>query len=98
MEFSFINTKYENKRNRRKERLLWEIKMREKDDFMEKIRQEIDTRNVELMNLEMQINEALKYINEECVYDKHLQGYCFGLKPGQVRTLVLKLGGRNVKD
>lgn len=69
--------------------------MREKDDFMKKIEQEIDTRNVELMNLEMQKNEALKYIEEECVYDKHLQGYCFGLKPGQVRTLVLKLGGRN---
>lgn len=72
--------------------------MREKDDFMEKIRQEIDTRNVELMNLEMQRDEALKYIEEECVYDKHLQGYCFGLKAGQVRTLVLKLGGRNVKE
>lgn len=41
------------------------------------------------------IEEALKFIEEECVYDKHLQGYCFGLKPGQVRTLVLKLGGRN---
>lgn len=44
---------------------------------------------------EKQIKEALKYINEECVYDNHLQGYNFGLKPGQVRTLVLKLGGRN---
>ena len=44
------------------------------------------------------IEEAIKYINEECVYDKHLQGYCFGLKPGQVRTLVLKLGGRNEKN
>lgn len=41
------------------------------------------------------IEDALKYINEECVYDKHLQGYVYGLKPGQVRTLVLKLGGRN---
>ena len=47
---------------------------------------------------EKQINEALKYINEECIYDNHLQGYVFGLKPGQVKQLVLKLGGRNVKD
>jgi hypothetical protein len=67
--------------------------MREKDDFMEKIRQEIDTRNVELMNLEMQRNEALKYISQECTYDYHLQGFCRGLNPGQVKTLVLKLGG-----
>jgi hypothetical protein len=69
--------------------------MRKKDDFMEKIRQEIDTRNVELMNLELQRDEALRYIEEECVFDKHLCGYIYGLKPGQVRTLVLKLGGRN---
>ena len=47
---------------------------------------------------EKQIKEAIKYIEQECVYDKHLQGYCFGLKPGQVRTLVLKLGGRNDRE
>lgn len=44
---------------------------------------------------EKQIKEAIKYIEETCLYDKHLQGYCFGLKPGQVKQLVLKLGGRN---
>lgn len=52
----------------------------------------------EVDKLKKQLDEALKYIEEECVYDKHLQGYCFGLKPAQVRTLVLKLGGRDVKD
>lgn len=69
--------------------------MRKKDNFIEEIEKEIDRRNIKLMNLELQRNEALRYIEEECVYDKHLQGYCFGLKSGQVRTLVLKLGGRN---
>lgn len=65
-----------------------------KDNFIEQIEQEVDKMNIDKMNLEMQINEALKYINEECVYDKHLQGYIYGLKPGQVKQLVLKLGGR----
>lgn len=66
-----------------------------KDKFIEEIEKEIDRRNTKLMNLELQKEEALKYIEEECVYDKHLQGYVYGLKPGQVKQLVLKLGGRN---
>ena len=52
----------------------------------------------EIQELKKQKQEALEFIEKKCVYDKHLQGYCFGLKAGQVRTLVLKLGGRNVKD
>ena len=69
-----------------------------KDDFIKQIEQEGDKRNVELMNLEMQRDEALKYIEEECVYDKHLQGYCFGLKAGQVKTLVYKLNEKKGKN
>lgn len=46
---------------------------------------------------EKQIKEAIEYIEKICEYDKHLQGYVFGLKAGQVKQLVLKLGGRDEK-
>ena len=49
----------------------------------------------EIKELKKQKQEALDFINQECVYDKHLMGFAFGLKSGQVRTLVYKLGGRN---
>jgi hypothetical protein len=95
MEFSFINTKYENKRNRRKERLLWEIKMREQLDIKD---MQIKMLENEIKELKKQKQEALDFINQECTYDSHLCGFCRGLKPGEVKTLVYKLGGRNVKD
>ena len=38
--------------------------------------------------------EELEFIEKRCTYDSHLQGYCMGLTPGEVRTLVLKLGGK----
>ena len=66
-----------------------------KNSLLNEIEKDVDTMRIKIMQLEMEKKEALKYIEEECVYDKHLQGYCFGLKSGQVRTLVLKLGGRN---
>ena len=69
-----------------------------KKDNLENIEKEVNKLWLKELELKIQREEALKYIEEECVYDKHLQGYVYGLKPGQVRTLVLKLGGRNVKD
>lgn len=57
--------------------------------------EQMDIKDLKIKELEKQKQEVLEFIEKECVYDKHLQGYCFGLKPGQVRTLVLKLGGRN---
>ena len=56
---------------------------------------QIDIKDIQIKILKKQLEEAKEYIEKTCLYDKHLQGYCFGLKPGQVRTLVLKLGGRN---
>ena len=53
----------------------------------------IDEKN-ELLELKKQKQEALDFIEKKCVYDKHSQGYCMGLTPGEVRTLVLKLGGK----
>ena len=48
----------------------------------------------ELQELKKQKQEVLDFIEKTCIYDKHLQGYCMGLTPGEVRTLVLKLGGK----
>lgn len=32
-----------------------------------------------------------KYIEENCIYDEHLQGYCFDLTKGKVRTLMYSI-------
>lgn len=51
--------------------------------------------NKELENkikqLEKERQEIIDFIEEKCVYDKHLMGYCFDLSRGNVRTLMLKL-------
>lgn len=47
----------------------------------------------EIQELKKQKQEALEFIEKRCTYDSHLQGYCMGLTPGEVRTLVLKLKG-----
>lgn len=47
----------------------------------------------ELQELRKQKQEVLEFIENKCVYDNHLQGYCMGLTPGEVRTLVLKIKG-----
>lgn len=57
--------------------------------------EQIDIKDLKIAELEKQKKEVLDYIEKTCIYDKHLQGYNFGLKQGQVRTLVYKLGGRN---
>lgn len=62
------------------------------------MKEQLDIKDMQIKILENQKQEVLDYIEKECVYDKHLQGYCFGLKAGQVRTLVLKLGGRNKNE
>ena len=55
---------------------------------------EIDRLNEKIKKLEEEKQFVIDYINKECVYDEHLQGYCKGLTSGEVRTLVLKLGGK----
>lgn len=41
------------------------------------------------------IKEAIEYIEKTCLYDNHLQGYVRGMNTGEVKQLVLKLGGRD---
>ena len=45
----------------------------------------------ELEKLRSQLEYIKQFIEEKCVYDKHLQGYCFDLKKGDVRRLMYEL-------
>ena len=58
------------------------------------MREQLDIKDMQIKMLEKQKQEVLEFIEKTCIYDKHLQGYNFGLKPGEVKTLVYKLGGR----
>lgn len=55
-------------------------------------------KDLEIQKLKKKLKEAknkLNYINDfiekECVYDEHLQGYIFDLSKGKVRTLMYEL-------
>ena len=72
--------------------------MNKKDKFLNEIEKDVDTMRIKIMQLEMEKKEALEYIEKTCTYDKHLMGYCRGLKTGEVKTLVYKLGGRNDRE
>ena len=47
----------------------------------------------EIQELKKQKQEALEFIEKKCTFDSHLQGFCMGLSAGEVKTLVLKMGG-----
>lgn len=55
---------------------------------------EIQELKRKVKQLEESRKDTLEYIEKRCTFDSHLQGYCMGLTPGEVRTLVLKLGGK----
>jgi hypothetical protein len=55
---------------------------------------EIQELKMKIKKLEEEKQFIINYIEQNCVYDNHLQGYCMGLTPGEVKTLVLKLGGK----
>ena len=65
--------------------------MTEKDLLIQDMREKIK-------KLEEQKQEIIDYIDKKCVYDEHLQGYCFDLKKGEVRTLMYKLKGDNKNE
>lgn len=55
-------------------------------------------KDLEIQDLKRKLREAekkLKYINDfietNCVYDEHLQGYCMDLPKGKVRTMMYNL-------
>ena len=47
--------------------------------------------NKEIDRLRKEKQFIIDFIEKECVYDKHLQGYCFDLKKGKVRSLMYKI-------
>lgn len=58
-------------------------------------------KELEIQELRRKVNKLeeekkfiIDYIEKECVYDEHLQGYCFDLKKGKVRTLMYKINGQ----
>ena len=66
-----------------------------KNSLLNEIEKDVDTMRIKIMQLEMEKKEALEYIEKTCLYDNHLQGYVRGMNTGEVKQLVLKLGGRN---
>ncbi len=44
--------------------------------------------------LEEEKQYIVDYINKECIYDEHLQGYCFDLKAGKVRSLMYRINSQ----
>lgn len=46
---------------------------------------------MKIKKLEEEKQFIIDYIEKNCVYDNHLQGYCFDLPKGKVRTLMYKL-------
>ena len=47
--------------------------------------------NKEMERLKKERQEIIDFIEQKCVYDKHLMGYCFDLKKGDVRRLIHKM-------
>lgn len=54
---------------------------------------EIQELKMKIKKLEEQKKAALEYVEKRCTFDSHLQGFCMGLSAGEVKTLVLKMGG-----
>lgn len=42
----------------------------------------------ELLKYKEILEYIKQYIEQNCIYDEHLQGYCFDLTKSQVRTLM----------
>lgn len=49
--------------------------------------------NKKIDELKKERQEIIDFIEQKCVYDEHLIGYCFDLKKGDVRRLMFKLKG-----
>lgn len=45
----------------------------------------------EIKELRKKLDYVKEFIEKKCVYDEHLQGYCFDLSKGDVRTLMYNL-------
>lgn len=59
---------------------------------------ENDALKKKVKQLEKERQYLIDFIEKECVYDEHLQGYCFDLPKGKVRTLMFMLKNNNKGD
>ena len=59
---------------------------------------EIQELKMKIKKLEEEKQFIIDYINKECVYDEHLQGYNFGIERKDTGTLVYKLTGKSPRD
>lgn len=55
------------------------------------MKEEIITNEEKIKQLEEERKWLIEFIEQKCIYDDHLQGYCFDLKKSDVRTLMYKL-------
>lgn len=50
--------------------------------------------NEEIKKLKQERQFIINFIEKECVYDEHMQNYCFDLSKSKVRTLMNKLNNK----
>lgn len=51
----------------------------------------LTTNKEELLKYKEILEYIKQYIEQNCIYDEHLQGYCFDLTKGKVRTLMYSI-------
>lgn len=54
-------------------------------------------KDLEIQELKKKLDYIKQFIEKECVYDEHLQGYCFDLPKSKVRTLMFTINEKGVK-
>ena len=56
------------------------------------------TTKEELLKYKEILEFIKQYIEQNCIYDEHLQGYCFDLTKGKVRTLMYTIKEKENKN
>ena len=56
------------------------------------------TTKEELLKYKAILEFIKQYIEQNCIYDEHLKGYCFDLTKSQVRTLMYVINEKENKN
>jgi len=65
--------------------------MTEKDKLIQDLKRKIEL-------LEKQKQDTINFIEDICIYDNHLMGYCNGIQRKDMGTLVYKLTNKYPRD
>jgi hypothetical protein len=65
--------------------------MTEKDKLIQDLKRKIEL-------LEKQKQDTINFIEDICIYDNHLMGYCNGIQRKDTGTLVYKLTNKYPRD